>query len=433
MKNHPSSTEQAVQQAFEAAKTRYADYGVEVEAALAQCLQVPISLHCWQADDVGGFEVKGDGVAGGGILATGNYPGRARNGDEVRADLEQVMKLLPGTHRVNIHACYAETGGRRVDRDALAPEHFARWMDWAAAAKIGLDFNPTYFAHPKAGDGLTLSHHDPAIRTFWVQHGIAARRIAEAMGRRLGTPCINNHWIPDGLKDSPADRWSPRKRLVESYDRIFDPALGIDRKLCVDAVESKLFGLGSEDYVVGSMEFYTGYALSRGLVQCLDMGHFHPTEGIADKISALLQFQSRLLLHTSRPLRWDSDHVVILNDEVRQVFLEVVRGGALDRVLVALDFFDASINRLAAYVIGARATRQALLAALLDPAARLQELERTGKAAHKLALMEAQKTMPFGAVWDMLCLRAGVPPGLAWWDEVERYEKDVLAKRSEAR
>ena len=421
--------DRVIEQAYEAACARYADQGVDVERAVVRCLQVPISLHCWQADDVVGFEVKEQAASGGGILATGHYPGRARNGDEVRADLDQVMKLLPGTHRVNVHAFYAETSGQRVERDALTAEHFARWMDWAAGGQIGLDFNPTYFAHAKASDGMTLSHPDQGIRDFWVRHGVACRRIAEAMARRQGSPCVINHWIPDGVKDSPADRWSPRRRLVESYDRIFDASTGVDRALCVDAVESKLFGLGSEDYVVGSMEFYTGYALSRGLVQCLDMGHYHPTEGIADKISALLQFQTRLLLHTSRPMRWDSDHVVVFNDDVRQVFLEVARGGVLDRIYVALDFFDASINRLAAYVIGARATRQAILAALLDPSAQLKDLELRGQAAHKLALMEAQKTMPFGAVWDMACLRAGVPPGVAWWNGVEQYEKDVLAKR----
>ena len=421
--------EKAIEAAYRLAVERYAAVGVDAEAALAAALRVPVSLHCWQADDVGGFEVKEEGVSGGGILATGNYPGRARNGDEVRADLDEVMRLLPGVHRANVHAFYAETGGRRVERDELQPVLFSGWMDWARARGIGLDFTPTYFAHPKAGDGFTLSHPDAGVRAFWVRHGVASRRIAEAMGRKLKSPCVNNHWVPDGAKDSPADRWGPRARLADSYDRIFDAKLGISARHCVDAVESKLFGLGSEDYVVGSMEFYTGYALSRGVVQCLDMGHYHPTEGIADKVSALLQYQKKLLIHTSRPLRWDSDHVVILNDEVRQVFLEIARGGAWDRVYVALDFFDASINRIAAYVIGARATRQAMLAALLDPTARLRELERKGKSAHKLAVMEAAKALPFGAVWDMACLRAGVPTGADWLDEVDRYERAVTGKR----
>lgn len=423
-------SDRAVEVAFKAAVERYAEVGVDVESALARALAVPVSLHCWQTDDVVGFEVKEEGVSGGGILATGNYPGRARNGDEVRADLDEVMRLLPGTHRVNVHAFYAETCGRRVERDNLQPEHYSDWMDWAKARGIGLDFNPTYFAHPKASAGYTLSHPDAGIRAFWIRHGIASRRIAEAMGRKLKSPCVNNHWIPDGAKDSPADRWSPRARLVDSYDRIFDTKHGISAKHCVDAVESKLFGLGSEDYVVGSLEFYTGYASLRGVVQCLDMGHFHPTESVADKISALLQFQKKLLIHTSRPLRWDSDHVVILNDDVRQVFLEIARGGALDRVYVALDFFDASINRIAAYVIGARATRQAILSALLDPSAKLRELELSGKNAQKIAAMEVQKTMPFGAVWDMACLKTGAPVGADWVSDVERYEKGVLAERA---
>lgn len=429
MKNDSLCYDARVEQQYQAARERYAEVGVDADAAVQRALQVPISLQCWQADDVAGFEVKEAGVPGGGILATGNHPGRARNGEEARADLSEVMRLLPGVHRVNVHAFYAETAGRRVERDELAPEHYAGWMDWARAKKIGLDFNPTYFAHPRAASGWTLSHPDANIRDFWIRHGIASRRIAEAIGRHLGSPCVNNHWIPDGCKDAPADRWAPRQRLVEALDRIFDRSHGIDRTLCRDAVESKLFGLGSEDYVVGSMEFYTSYALTRGVVQCLDMGHYHPTETIADKISALLQFQDRLLIHTSRPVRWDSDHVVILNDDVRQVFLEIVRGGALDRVWVALDFFDASINRIAAYVIGARATRQAILAALLDPTARLRELEAQDQRAHRLALMEAQKTMPFGAVWDRACQLAGVPSGADWWPAVASYEKDVLSKR----
>jgi L-rhamnose isomerase len=316
-----------------------------------------------------------------------------------------------------------------VDRDALEPGHFARWLDWAKAAGIGIDFNPTYFAHPRADDGFTLSHPDAGIRDFWVAHGVASRRIAAHLAGELGQPCVNNHWVPDGAKDSPADRWGPRRRLAESFDRIFDEAHGIDRDGCVDAVESKLFGIGSEDYVVGSMEFYTAYALTRKVVQCLDMGHYHPTEAVSDKISALLQFHDRLLIHTSRPVRWDSDHVVIFNDDVRNLFLELARGGALDRVFVALDFFAASINRLAAYVIGTRATRKAILAGLLDPAAALQGLEAEGKLAQKLALMEEQRTMPFGAVWDMLCLRAEAPPAAAWIPEVERYEAEVLSAR----
>ena len=423
----PSDRE--IEESYARARERYAAVGVDTEAAVGQALAVPISLHCWQADDVTGFEVKEAGLDGGGIMATGNYPGRARTADEVRQDLDQAMRLLPGVQRANVHAFYLETGGRAVDRDAVAPEHFRGWVDWAKDRGIGLDFNPTYFAHPKANDGFTLSHRDPATREFWINHGIASRRIAEYMARELGTPCVNNHWAPDGAKDSPADRWGPRRRLAESLDRIFDSALGIDAGLCVDAVESKLFGLGSEDYVVGSMEFYTAYAMSRGILQCLDMGHYHPTESIHDKISALLQFRDRLLIHTSRPVRWDSDHVVLFNEDVRNLFLEIARGQALDRVYVALDFFDASINRIAAYVIGARATRMAILAALLDPTDLLRELETAGRNAQKLALLEGQRVLPFGAVWDMLCLKAGVPPGSGWVADVETYEQTVTSAR----
>jgi L-rhamnose isomerase len=358
-------------------------------------------------------------------MATGNYPGRARNGDELRQDLAKVISLLPGVQRVNLHAFYAETNGKRVDRDALLPEHFARWVDWAKQQKIGLDFNPTFFAHPRAADGFTLSHRDDSIRQFWVRHGVACRKIAAHFARELNSPCVINHWIPDGLKDHPADRWTPRQRLVESLDAMLEESL----PGCVDAVEGKLFGIGSEDYVVGSTEFYSHYALTRNIMLCLDMGHFHPTETIHDKISSLLQFHKRLLLHVSRPIRWDSDHVVIFNDDLRAVFHELVRGNALDRAVVALDFFDASINRIAAYVIGTRATRKAILYALLEPSDGLRQLEATGRAAQKLARIEELKTMPFGAVWDMLCLKANVPSAAAWVNDIEQYESHVLRLR----
>ncbi len=411
------------------AKSLYAGYGVDTDAAVDAALNVPVSLHCWQADDVRGLESHEGDLDGGGIMATGGYPGRARNGDEIRRDLSKVINLVPGVLRANIHALYAESGGKRVDRDALTVEQFERWIDWAAGENIGMDFNSTYFAHPMAEDGYTLSHPDQSVRDFWIRHGIACRRIAEEIGRRLDKPCYLNHWIPDGAKDSPSDRWSPRARLVDSYDRIMDVSHGIDRAWCIDAVESKLFGLGSEDYVVGSFEFYSALSLTRGLLLCLDMGHFHPTETIHDKISALLQFHDRLLMHVSRPIRWDSDHVVIFNDDLRAVFLEWARGRALDRAVVAMDFFDASINRTAAYIIGARATRKAILYALLDPVDTLQELESQGKNAQKLALMEEWKTMPFDAVWDTLCVRDGVPTGAAWLSDVEQYEKEVLKSR----
>ena len=425
----PNPSENEIREAYESARRAYAAMGVDAAAALDRAAAVPISIHCWQGDDVAGFERKPGASDGGGLLATGQYPGRARNADELRQDLEKVLTLVPGTLRINLHAIYAETDGRAVDRDALEPKHFARWMAWAKEKGLGLDFNPTYFAHPKSADGFTLSHRDPAVREFWIRHGIACRRIGEAMARELKSPCVVNHWAPDGAKDSPADRWSPRRRLMESFDAVFSEGLGIGRGLCIDSVEGKLFGLGSEDYVVGSHEFYLGYALSRGILVCLDMGHFHPTETVHDKLSAILAFQSRVLLHVSRPIRWDSDHVVLFNDDVRAVFLELVRGDALDRAAVALDYFDASINRIAAYVIGARATRKAILYALLEPRETLRELEAAGRGAQKLALMEEAKTMPFGAVWDNLCLKAGRLAGGAWISEIEPYEKKVLAQR----
>ena len=423
-----------VRGAYEIAREAYAALGVDAETAIERALAVPVSLHCWQADDVTGFEAAGEAAGSGGLLATGNYPGRARNAGELRSDLEQVLALVPGVHRANVHAIYAETGGpggagRRVDRDALEPKHFAGWIEWAKKRGIGLDFNPTFFAHPKAADGRTLSHPDAGVRAFWIAHGIACRRIGEAMARELGTPCGVNLWIPDGSKDLPADRWSPRRRLVESLDAIYADDLGIDRRLCLDSVESKLFGLGSEAYVVGSHEFYLAYAVARGLAVCLDMGHFHPTETVHDKLSAILALADWLLLHVSRPVRWDSDHVVLFDDDVRAVFQELVRGAALGRVKVALDYFDASINRVAAYIIGARAVRKAILYALLDPSERLKALEAEGQGARKLALMEEMKTLPFGAVWDMLCLGACVPPAGGWMPKVEAYEKDVLAGR----
>ncbi len=417
----------AISAAYKAAQTSYAELGVDTDAAIERALNVPISLHCWQADDVRGLETPKEGIAGGGILSTGSYPGRARNGDEMRADLDQVLSLLPGKQRLNLHAFYAETGAKFVDRDAITPEHFSRWLDWASAKGIGMDFNPTYFAHEKANTGFTLSSDDKGIRDFWISHGIASRKIAAAFAKRLGSPCVNNHWIPDGTKDSPADRWGPRARLVKSLDTIM--AAKVDRKQCVDAVEGKLFGIGSEDYVVGSQEFYSSYAQSRGLVLCCDLGHYHPTESVADKVSALMQFHPRILLHTSRPIRWDSDHVVILDDAVRSLFLEVARGGAIDNVFVALDFFDASINRIAAYVIGARATRQAILLGLLDPTARIQAADKGGRGHERLALNELSKSLPWGAVWDQLCAKSGVPAGADWLSNVAGYEKKVLSKR----
>lgn len=414
--------------AYRCARTAYSDLGCDTEGAIAKALAVPVSLHCWQADDVRGLEAPRAGLDSGGLMATGSQPGRARDGDEMRADFDEVLKLLPGAHRLNLHAMYAETGGAAVDRDELEPAHFARWLAWAKSRRIALDFNPTYFAHPLAASGFTLSHRDPAVRRFWIDHGKASRRVAESFAKAFRSPCVNNHWIPDGTKDAPADRWAPRARLVESLDAIFADN-SVNPQRCLDAVEGKLFGLGSEEYVVGSHEFYSSYAQSRHLVLCLDLGHYHPTESVADKVSALMQFHPRLLLHTSRPVRWDSDHVVVLDEAVRNLFLEIARGDVWERVFIALDFFDASIDRIAAYVIGARATRQAILAGLLDPSAKLREAETAGRGHERLALMEHARALPWGAVWDELCRRADVPAGADWLPEVARYEREVLARR----
>jgi len=420
-------TKAVIQCRYEAARRQYRDLGVDTDAALSRLQGVPISLHCWQGDDVRGFEVHDEAVAGGGIMATGNYPGAARTPDQLRADAEKAFALIPGKLRFNLHAIYAETGGKVVERDQLRPQHFAKWMDWAVARGICLDFNPTFFAHPKANDGYTLSHADEPIRSFWVRHAIACRRIAEAMGRKQKAPCIINHWIPDGAKDQPVDRWAPRRRLLQSLEEMF--AAKVDTTYCQDAVESKLFGIGSEDYVVGSHEFYLGYALTHPQMLCLDMGHFHPTETIHDKISSVLTFKKDLLLHVSRGIRWDSDHVVILNDDIRCLFQQIVRGDAVERVNVALDFFDASINRIGAWVVGTRAVQKGILNALLEPVSLLMDMESSGDMASKLALLEELKTFPLGAVWDLYCLERGVPVGPAWIAEMQAYDRDVIRKR----
>ena len=413
--------------AYKLAKERYAQFGIDTDAAIDAALKLPISLHCWQSDDVAGFETKPAGLSGGGIMAVGNYPGRARNGAEARADIEKAMSLIPGAQRVNVHASYCETD-YYVDRDGMNPDGFKKWMDWAKAQKICLDFNPTFYAHPKAEDGFTLSNQNEETRAFWVRHGKATRKIAQAMAESQGSPCFVNWWTPDGAKDFPADRWSPRKRMAASYDEIMSDK-SIDRTKCVDFIESKLFGIGSEEYVVASAEFCSNYAISRGMGLTMDMGHYHPTETIHDKISGHLQFMDKLLLHVSRPIRWDSDHVVIFNDDLRNVFLEIQRGNVWERVILALDFFDASINRIGAYVIGTRAARKAILFAMLDPTAQLKDYETAGKNAQRLALMEEFKSMPFAAVWDTLCEKANVPVGAAWISEMEKYEASVQSKR----
>jgi L-rhamnose isomerase len=413
--------------AYKLAKERYAEAGVDTDRALKALAAIPISLHCWQGDDVGGFERPDAELSGGGIQATGNYPGKARTPDEVRADLDKALSLIPGRHRLNLHACYAETGGRRVDRNELGPEHFKGWIQWAKAKGMGMDFNPTFFSHLKAADGFTLSHPDRSIRRFWIEHGIACRRIGVAMGKALGKPCVTNVWIPDGYKDTPVDRKSPRERLQGSLDEIFKEKLNPKHNL--DAVEGKLFGIGSESYVVGSHEFYLGYAVKNNVLLCLDAGHFHPTETIADKITSVLRFLDEVLLHVSRGVRWDSDHVVTLTDELCAIAEEIVCNGYVGRVHIGLDYFDASINRVAAWVIGTRCMIKALLRALLKPVARLRKLEVEGDLTTRLALQEELKTLPAGAVWDWYCVAQGVPVGEAWLAEAKAYEKKVLAKR----
>ncbi|HVQ12865.1 MAG TPA: L-rhamnose isomerase, partial [Vicinamibacterales bacterium] len=394
-----------------------------------QLADVSISLHCWQGDDVSGFE-NPDGQLGGGIAATGTYPGKARSADELRLDAAKALSLIPGTHRFNLHAFYGEFGARRVDRDAIGAEHFAGWIDWARSLGIGLDFNPTLFSHPKAADNFTLAHPDKAIRSFWIRHAAACRRIGAEMGKALGAPCVVNLWIPDGMKDTPVDRLSPRQRLMESLDAVFQERL--DPAHVRDSVEGKLFGLGVESYTVGSHEFYLAYALSRRILYTLDTGHYHPTETITDKISAVLMFLPEILLHVSRGVRWDSDHVVVLDDETQAIANELVRGDVLDRVSIALDFFDASINRVAAWVIGTRNVRRALLRALLEPAGRLTEIEARRDFTARLALLEEQKSLPWGAIWDHYCERSGVPVGLAWLDAVRAYERRILRLREAA-
>ncbi len=416
----------AVEDAFRLAAERYAAIGVDVHAALDRLREVPISLHCWQGDDVGGFENAGDAL-GGGLAVTGNYPGKARTPDELRADLEQALACIPGRHRLNLHAFYAETGGRRIERDALTAEHFAAWIDWAKDNDLGMDFNPTCFSHPLAADGFTLAHRDAKIRQFWIDHCRACRQIGAAIGQALGAPCVTNVWIPDGFKDTPVDRKAPRERLAAALDAVFAEPLDLRHNL--DAVESKLFGIGSESYVVGSHEFYLGYAASRQKVLCLDAGHFHPTETIDGKISAVMMWVPELLLHVSRGVRWDSDHVVTYTDDLQAIAQELVRGDYLDRTHIGLDYFDASINRVAAWTIGTRNTLRAVLAALLEPIDRLRTAENADDYTARLAMLEEQKTLPLGAVWDYHCLASDAPVGAAWLDEVKSYESRVLSKR----
>lgn len=421
-----SNSSTKIEQAYALAKERYASLGIDTDAAMEVLKTVPISLHCWQGDDVAGFESP-DAELSGGIAATGNYPGKARNADELRSDLDVAYRLIPGTHRLNLHAIYAETGDTFVDRDALKPEHFANWIDWAKENNHGIDFNPTLFSHPKADSGLTLSSYDDDIRKFWIDHCIASREIGAAIGKALNNPCVTNIWIPDGYKDIPVDRKTPRQLLKDSLDQIL--AAPVDTKWNLDAVECKLFGIGSESYVVGSHEFYMGYALKNQTLLTLDSGHFHPTEVISDKLSSIFTFADEVLLHVSRGVRWDSDHVVVYSDELQAIMQELVRGDYLNRVHIGLDYFDASINRIAAWTIGTRNAVKALLAALLEPIDMMREAEVAGDFTTRLTVLEELKNMPLTAVWDYYCEQMGVPVGLDYLTEIKDYEKKVLSKR----
>ncbi len=418
-------TEAEILNAYALARERYAALGVDTEQALASLAEIPISLHCWQGDDVLGFEDPERGL-GGGLMTTGNYPGRARTAVELRQDLDEVYSLIPGRHRLNLHAIYLEADAK-VPRNEIRPRHFANWVAWARENNLGLDFNPTCFSHPLADDGFTLSHADAGIRQFWIEHCIACREIGAYFGKELGTPAVTNIWIPDGYKDTPVDRAAPRQRLLEALDEVF--ATDLDPAFNLDAVESKLFGIGSESYVVGSHEFYLGFATSRQKLLCLDAGHFHPTETISDKISAVLLYVPELLLHVSRGVRWDSDHVVTQTDDLLAITQEIVRGGYLDRVHIGLDFFDASINRIAAWTIGTRNVLRALLMALLEPLDHMRKLESGADFTSRLAMLEALKGMPFGAVWDAYCLQNDVPVGIAYLDDIKTYEDQVLSQR----
>ncbi|MGN1199412.1 MAG: L-rhamnose isomerase [Thermoguttaceae bacterium] len=415
-----------IEKAFALAKERYAELGVDVDAAIERVNKIQISLHCWQGDDVAGFESAGELT--GGILSTGNYPGKARTPDELRSDAEKAFSLIPGTQRFNLHAIYLENNGKKVDRNEIGPEHFQGWVDWAKAQKIGLDFNPTFFSHPKAADGLTLSHPCKEIRDFWIEHDKCCRKIANYFGEQLGSPCVVNHWTPDGMKDTPVDRLSPRKRLAESYDEIF--SVKYPKETIRDGIESKLFGIGVESYTVGSHEFCMGYAVKNNLLLTLDAGHFHPTECNSDKISSASMFVDEILLHVSRGVRWDSDHVVTWNDQMRAIAEELIRNNLIERTYFALDFFDGTINRVAAWTIGTRNAIKALLCAALEPIDALRDLELNMNYTKRLALLEELKSAPFGPVWDYFCEKNGVPVGEKWIAECEAYEKNVLSKRA---
>lgn len=415
----------SIDQAWELAKQRFNSVGVDVENALKTMERMPVSMHCWQGDDVAGFE-NPEGSLTGGIQATGNYPGKARNAAELRADLEMALTLIPGPKRLNLHAIYLESD-TPVARNKIEPRHFANWVEWAKKHHLGLDFNPSCFSHPLSADGFTLSSANPETRQFWIEHCQASRRISAYFGEQLGTPSVMNIWIPDGMKDTPIDRLAPRQRLASALDEVIAEKLNPAHH--IDAVESKLFGIGAESYTVGSNEFYLGYAASRQTALCLDAGHFHPTEVISDKISSAMLYVPRLLLHVSRPVRWDSDHVVLLDDETQAIASEIVRHNLFNRVHIGLDFFDASINRIAAWVIGTRNMKKALLRALLEPTNHLRNLEESGDYTARLALLEEQKSLPWQAVWEMYCQRNDVPVDASWLKAVREYEEHILSQR----
>lgn len=421
------TNKELVESAYEMAKGQYAQYGVNTDKVLDKLNDVVISLHCWQTDDVGGFETPDAELGGGGIQVTGNYPGKAGTMQEMRQDLDKVMSLLPGKQRLNLHAIYGEFGGKLVDRDEISVEHYQGWIDWAKEKGIGLDFNATCFSHPKADEGFTLSSKNEDIRKFWIKHSKLCRKIAAEMGKQLGKPCVHNLWIPDGFKDTPVDRYTYRALLKKSLDEIYKDKYPKD--YLKDSVECKLFGIGSESMVVGSHEFYMGYAIKNNMLLCLDNGHFHPTEQVGDKISSILQYLDEILLHVTRGVRWDSDHVVTFNDEILLIAHEIIRADALSRVNIGLDYFDASLNRIGAYVVGTRAAQQAFLFALLEPTGKIREYEDKGKYFERLAMLEVMKTRLFGAVWDYYCFINNVPAGKDFIAEIQMYEKDVLLKR----
>lgn len=417
-----------VKKGYELAKEFYAQYGIDVDKAIETANSTPISMHCWQGDDVGGCECKEDKALTGGIQTTGNYPGKARNGEELRKDIDFAMQFIPGELKLNIHANYQEADSF-VDRNEIEPKHFDKWVDWAVEKGIGLDFNPTYFAHPKSDNG-TLSAADEEVRKFWIEHGIRSRQIGEYFYKKTGKPCVINHWTPDGDKEVPVDTLAPRQRLKDSYDRIFEATKDVEG--VIDGIESKVFGIGAESFTAGSHEFCMGYVMKANkdhIIMTLDTGHYHPTEVVSAKLASVFTFSNNVLLHVSRPVRWDSDHVVSFDDETRAIMEELVRMDKLKDTYVATDFFDASINRIAAWVIGMRNTRKAMLAALLQPVDKMKELEAAGDVSARLAFKEEFKAAPFALVWDYYCEQQNAKKGLEWLDEVRAYEKDVLSKR----